>query len=113
MRFGVANFRLFRVWAGTLLTLASAMACAAQPNIAVFYGANPPWDELRAFDVVVVEPEQVPDPRAHANSRTALFAYVSVGEADSRSPVPEGHPGVMEIRPKLRLGQCSARSSSA
>lgn len=46
----------------------------------MFYGVNPPWDELRAFDVVVVEPLHVPDPKPHASAQTALFAYVSVGE---------------------------------
>jgi uncharacterized protein (TIGR01370 family) len=61
--------------------LASSAAFAASPSIAMFYGDNPPWDELRAFDVVVVEPAHVPDPKLHANSRTALFAYVAVGEA--------------------------------
>lgn len=66
-----------------LLMLAASVAFAAQPGIALFYGANPPWDELRAFDVVVVEPQHVPDPKAHAGDRTALFAYVSVGEADA------------------------------
>lgn len=30
--------------------ITSAMAFAAQPNIAIFYAADPPWDELRAFD---------------------------------------------------------------
>lgn len=47
----------------------------------MFYGTNPPWDELRAFDVVVVEPGNVPDPKAHSDDRSALFAYVAVGEA--------------------------------
>lgn len=66
-----------------LLMLAAPVAFSAQPGIALFYGANLPWDELRAFDIVVVEPLHVPDPKAHANDKTELFAYVSVGEADS------------------------------
>lgn len=75
-------FPLLR-WALALLLTWASSAFAGQPNIALFYGANPPWDELRAFDVVVVEPQHVPDPKAHAGDRTALFAYVSVGEADA------------------------------
>ena len=75
-------FPLLR-WALALLLTWASSAFAGQPNIALFYGSNPPWDELRAFDVVVVEPQHVPDPKAHAGDRTALFAYVSVGEADA------------------------------
>ena len=64
-----------------VLMLTSSLALASQPNIAMFYGDNPPWDELHAFDVVVVEPLHVPDPKPYANDKTALFAYVSLGEA--------------------------------
>jgi len=60
--------------------LMSALAFASQPSIAMFYGANLPWDELHAFDVVVVEPLHVPDPKLYGTERTALFAYVAVGE---------------------------------
>ncbi len=61
--------------------LTASVAVASQTSIALFYGANPPWDELRAFDVVVVEPLNVPNPTLYANAKTALFAYVAVGEA--------------------------------
>lgn len=57
-------------------------AVAAQPGVALFYGSALPWDELHAFDIVVVEPQHVPDPKPYANAKTALFAYVSVGEAE-------------------------------
>lgn len=63
-----------------VLWLCVGVVRAAGPSVAFFYGAQPPWDELKAFDVVVVEPDHVPDPRRHADSRSALFAYVSVGE---------------------------------
>jgi len=49
-------------------------------SAAVFYGANPPWDELKAFDVVVVEPEHGFHPEAYRTSTSELFAYVSLGE---------------------------------
>lgn len=69
-----------------LLAAFLGIAAAAQPpspslpNIALYYGSAPPWDELAAFDVVVVEPGNVPDPRALAGTKTELFAYVSIGE---------------------------------
>lgn len=72
--------------------LAASATVAGQPGIALFYGANPPWDELRAFDVVVVEPQHVPDPKAHAHDKTELFAYVSVGEADAGRPYLKAIP---------------------
>lgn len=66
---------------------------AAAPNIAIYYGKNVPFDELAAFDIVVVEPGNVRlparregevrgrDARPNFVGRsTELFAYVSVGE---------------------------------
>ena len=76
-------FSLFRLGLFHVLMLMPALAFASQPNIAMFYGANPPWDELHAFDAVVVEPQHVPDPKPYANARTELFAYVAVGEVSS------------------------------
>ncbi len=49
-------------------------------SAAVFYGANPPWDELKAFKVVVVEPEHGFQPKKYRTSTSELFAYVSLGE---------------------------------
>ena len=87
-----AIFMTLRSLTFLLLMLAASVTFAAQPSIALFYGANPPWDELRAFDVVVVEPQHVPDPKAHADDRTALFAYVSVGEANAGRPYLKAIP---------------------
>ena len=81
--------------------LAASLACASQPSIALFYGANPPWDELHAFDVVVVEPLHVPNPKLYANNKTALFAYVAVGE------VSPDRAYLKKIPPKWRLGENS------
>lgn len=71
----------FRRLLALFCLLVSATASAAQTSIALFYGSDLPWDELRAFDVVVVEPSNVSDPKAHSDDRSALFAYVAVGEA--------------------------------
>ena len=60
------------------------------PNIALYYGARIPWDELAAFDIAVVEPDHVSLPfkpgtvpsagRGLLGQRTELLAYLSVGE---------------------------------
>ncbi len=67
-----------------------AAAAAGAPNIALYYGKEPPWDELSAFDLVVVEPGHVSLPVARPDvpsrgpgwlgQRTELLAYLSVGE---------------------------------
>jgi uncharacterized protein (TIGR01370 family) len=81
-------------WAvAVLLCLCTSIGSAA-PNVAFFYGAFPPWDELQAFDVVVVEPAYVLDPGKRATERMQVFAYVSVGEVEYRRPyaadLPQG-----------------------
>ena len=72
---------MLRISVGLSLWL-SACSFAASPNVAFFYGPNPPWDELKAFDVAVVEPEHAGDPKLHATARTQVFAYVSAGEVE-------------------------------
>lgn len=63
-----------------LLALLAPLCAAAAPSVAFFYGADPPWDELNAFDIVVVEPGHVPDPGRVAGPATAVYAYAAVGE---------------------------------
>ena len=53
---------------------------APAPAIAFFYDANPPWAELQAFDLVVVDPGHVPNPRLPVLPHTRLAAYVALGE---------------------------------
>ena len=48
--------------------------------MAFHYGDAPPWDELQAFDLVVVDPDHVKNPVAVNLPHTQLAAYVSVGE---------------------------------
>lgn len=69
-----------------LLLLLCLRPAWAEPAVAFYYGANPPLDDLQAFDDVVVEPAHVPDPRPYQNAHTRLFAYVSIGEAGSWQP---------------------------
>ncbi|MCZ8099100.1 MAG: bifunctional glycoside hydrolase 114/ polysaccharide deacetylase family protein [Burkholderiales bacterium] len=68
-------------------------------SIALHYGAVPPLDDLRAFDVVVVDPDHRNDPSVHrtrAGGRSELFAYVSVGEIHpSREYVAQAPAGLL------------------
>jgi len=59
---------------------ARALAAPASPAVAFYYGANPPWSELQAFDIAVVDPDHVPDPTLPALPHTRLAAYVALGE---------------------------------
>lgn len=54
------------------------------PTVAFYYGADLPVDELRAFDIVVVEPDHGFDPKAYRTGLSELFAYVSLGEVDPK-----------------------------
>ncbi|MCA9470451.1 MAG: bifunctional glycoside hydrolase 114/ polysaccharide deacetylase family protein [Nitrospirales bacterium] len=63
-----------------LLSLPNHLALGADPSVAFYYGNHAPLDELKAFDVVVVEPDHGYDPQAYRSSNSELFAYVSLGE---------------------------------
>ncbi len=65
------------VW---LVGLFMAAATCAAPAVAFYYGPQPPWDELQAFDLVVVDPGHVPNPTQPVLPQTEKVAYVSVGE---------------------------------
>ena len=86
-----------RLWIFLAIMLTSSLVFATQPSIAMFYGANPPWDELHAFDVVVVEPLHVPDPKLFANDKTGLFAYVSLGEVSPERAYLKDIPDVWKL----------------
>lgn len=68
-------------WLALLLCLVS-LGAGASPAVAFYYGEHPPWNELQAFDLVVVDPDHVPRPADAGLSHTQLAAYVSVGEVD-------------------------------
>ena len=69
---------------------ALAMAQQRLPSVAFYYGAQPPLAELQAFDIAVVEPDFVPEPRRHARAPAdgshELYAYVSLGEVHPTRP---------------------------
>lgn len=70
----------------TLSVIASpvfAMDRAPSFSVAFYYASTPPLDELKAFDIVVVDPDAVAvSPVSYRTSDSELFSYVSVGEAD-------------------------------
>lgn len=84
-----------------LLSLAPGLA-AAQPSlpapspltsVAFHYGAQAPWDELRAFDLAIVEPDHLPAGALPDLGRTRLAAYVSLGEVQPTRAYAERLPG--------------------
>jgi uncharacterized protein (TIGR01370 family) len=66
------------------LALTAAGAEAPEPaplgSFALYYGSQPPVEQLAAFDAVVIEPDSGFDPNAHLLPHTQWFAYASVGE---------------------------------
>ena len=64
-------------------TLFSRVALAESPAVAFYYGSNPPWDELQAFDLVVVDPDHVVDPNSATRPHTRIAAYVALGEVQA------------------------------
>ena len=86
------NFFLNRLWQTFVVMLGCLPGLAHSqpqprprpPSVAFYYGAQPPLADLKAFDIAVVEPDFVPDPRAHARAPAdgahELYAYVSLGE---------------------------------
>ncbi|MEC4675207.1 MAG: bifunctional glycoside hydrolase 114/ polysaccharide deacetylase family protein, partial [Nitrospirota bacterium] len=66
---------------------------ASDFNVAFYYGAHAPIDELKAFDIVVVDPDQGLDPSVYRTANSELFAYVSVGELQSYRSYASAVPG--------------------
>ncbi len=80
-------------------------AALASPSFAFFYGADVPWETLGGFDVVVVEPGNVPALATgpgwsqRLNPATTVAAYIAVGEV---------HPTrsyFKAMRPEWKLGE--------
>lgn len=78
--------RLFKL----VMLFGSSVWASELPSVAFFYGPRPPFNELRAFNVAVVEPDHVRQPRQHASQgrgqQHELFAYVSLGEVHPTRP---------------------------
>jgi len=67
-----------------LVWLCAATAWGETPprSVAIVYGAHPPVNELKAFDVAVIDPDSGLTPASYGEGPSRLFVYVSVGEAD-------------------------------
>jgi hypothetical protein len=74
-----------------LLCIVSAgKSHAAEPSVAFFYAPNAPVDELKAFDIVVVEPDSGISPSSYGRGQSELFAYVSLGETSPNRGYAKG-----------------------
>ncbi len=73
-----AAWVVLSAWLSLLAT--NPAQAAERPAVAFHYGATPPWAELQAFDLVVVDPGHVPAPQAIKLPHTRLAAYVALGE---------------------------------
>ncbi len=96
IRAGTPNVLVRRALA-LLAALLLVLPAAAQPDrspappgsaprldVAFHYGEDPPFEMLRMFDVVVVDPDQPVDPVGWARrsgGASVLYAYTSIGEA--------------------------------
>ncbi|WP_291993312.1 endo alpha-1,4 polygalactosaminidase [Candidatus Accumulibacter sp. ACC003] len=60
--------------------LACAQAGGVSPSVALHYGADAPLEELKAFDIVVVEPDHGFDPKRYKKPYSELYAYIAIGE---------------------------------
>ncbi|MBP7493070.1 MAG: endo alpha-1,4 polygalactosaminidase [Rhodoferax sp.] len=88
-------FALLMCWLVWLPSVPAAVRPDKPPlSMAFFYGVNPPWDELQLFDVVVVDPEHVPDPATSGLARTQIAAYVALGEVQPTRPYASQIPAV-------------------
>ena len=86
----VMNRYMQALTAAFLLMILSPVVVAeeksAMPAVAFFYGSDPPWNELRAFDWVVVEPGHVKDAAIEHVHPARIYAYVSLGEVHPKRP---------------------------
>lgn len=67
------------------------------PSVALFYGPSAPLDELKAYDVVVVDPGHGYDPVSYRRPYSELYAYVSVGEVHPTRPYFDQVPAAAKL----------------
>lgn len=80
-----------------LLAPIGAARAVGLPSVAFFYGAQPPLEVLRDFDWVVVQPDELASPVSLAQSHTAVFAYVSLGELAMDSAAGRAMPAACRL----------------
>lgn len=65
-----------------ILALISPAHAEVPFSVAFYYAADPPWEMLQSYDLVVVDPDHVPNPSEVRLPHTRLAAYVSLGEVN-------------------------------
>lgn len=82
-----------------LLCLAPALTQASvKPfSIAFYYGSDPYLDELHAYSIVVVDPDNGFDPSHFNRSDSELYAYVSIGEVHPGRSWAKDIPGTWKV----------------
>lgn len=78
---------------GLLLSLSGIAA----PAVAFFYGEKAPLAELKAFEIVVVEPDHGYDPLRYRTPDSELFAYVAVAEVQPSRPYYQDIPAAWKM----------------
>lgn len=78
----VKNSRLVMTLIVVLLLPVVSWGETHPSSVAFYYGKQHPVNELRAFDIVVIDPDSGLAPSEYGRVQSELFAYVSVGEAD-------------------------------
>ncbi len=78
----VSPHKLFLLLAFVLF----ATGTSAAPSVALHYGEQLPIEDLRVFDILVVEPDHGHQPKVLRQKGTEPFAYVSVAEVQSTRP---------------------------
>ena len=110
-----------------LIVLAFTLACAglstplraatpqgaAAPNIALYYGADIPWDELAAFDIAVVEPDHAGVLKSRAAGPTQYFAYVSLGEIHPSRAYAKEFPAAWKLGENTAWGSMVVDQSAS
>lgn len=87
-----SGFTTLKAVLAILLCLLSLAAWGRPSSVAFYYGAEAPWDELQAFDWVVLDPGHYPVPPKNTVGKAQPFAYVSVGEVAPDRPYAKEVP---------------------
>jgi len=80
-----------------LTSVAAAAAGMAAPSVALHYSNKAPLEDLKLFDVVVVEPDHGYDPAAFRMHGGDLYAYASVAEVQPSRPYFKDVPAAWQL----------------
>lgn len=69
-----------------ILSMVLPHTVQASPSVALYYGAAAPLDDLKVFDIVVVDADHGYDPKAYAHTGSQLYGYAAVTEVHPTRP---------------------------